>query len=342
MKPPPPMLPARGRVTASAKPTATAASTALPPRFSMSNPTRDASASWLTTMPCVAMTGRAVAKGEMIGAGSAQAAAGEKREEGEGGEAEANLKGAVLRAVRARTVIIRRRRPDPPASIPLGSEPRRPAQALPDRHHRAPRETRGELAHVGGGNRDAAGGGRKARAGEMEEDRAAAPLGATGEILVEHESQIVEMIVAPHAVGAVGGGQPHRAIVARARRVLAPALVAPHGLERDARRLRPRAVRPVIAPEQPEPPRRRALVALALDADDSGGPKRAGDAERSRGQPAARAVSGERADAEEGEARDMVISNRRRMPIMRGGSARASSGSAGRRIARNCSRLAPI
>ena len=32
MKPPPPILPARGSVTASAKPTATAASTALPPR----------------------------------------------------------------------------------------------------------------------------------------------------------------------------------------------------------------------------------------------------------------------------------------------------------------------
>ena len=67
MKPPPPILPARGRVTASAKPTATAASTALPPRFRMSSPTRDASASWVTTMPCLAITGRAVANGEMIG-----------------------------------------------------------------------------------------------------------------------------------------------------------------------------------------------------------------------------------------------------------------------------------
>ena len=38
MKPPPPRLPARGSVTASANPTATAASTALPPRFKMSTP----------------------------------------------------------------------------------------------------------------------------------------------------------------------------------------------------------------------------------------------------------------------------------------------------------------
>ena len=55
MKPPPPRLPARGKVTASAKPTATAASTALPPRFKMSNPTREAAASCVTTMPCLAI-----------------------------------------------------------------------------------------------------------------------------------------------------------------------------------------------------------------------------------------------------------------------------------------------
>src|SRR5260221_10981960 len=39
MNPPPPMLPASGCTTASAKPTATAASIALPPRFMMSRPT---------------------------------------------------------------------------------------------------------------------------------------------------------------------------------------------------------------------------------------------------------------------------------------------------------------
>src|SRR5208337_2406379 len=78
MKPPPPMLPARGRVTASAKPTATAASTALPPSRKTSSPTRDAAASWVTTMPCFATTGTAVAKGEMTGGGSAAAITGAK------------------------------------------------------------------------------------------------------------------------------------------------------------------------------------------------------------------------------------------------------------------------
>src|SRR5215471_1488021 len=52
MKPPPPMLPAKGNVTASAKPVATAASTALPPRAMMSRPTRLAMESLLTTIAC--------------------------------------------------------------------------------------------------------------------------------------------------------------------------------------------------------------------------------------------------------------------------------------------------
>ena len=53
MKPPPPMLPAEGCVTESAKPTATAASTALPPAFMISTPIRVALASALATAPCL-------------------------------------------------------------------------------------------------------------------------------------------------------------------------------------------------------------------------------------------------------------------------------------------------
>ena len=44
MNPPPPRFPASGCVTASAKPTATAASTALPPDFMISTPASEASA----------------------------------------------------------------------------------------------------------------------------------------------------------------------------------------------------------------------------------------------------------------------------------------------------------
>src|SRR5215204_14646 len=57
MKPPPPRFPAPGYVTASAKPTATAASTALPPRCRISTPALDASASADATIPWRARTG---------------------------------------------------------------------------------------------------------------------------------------------------------------------------------------------------------------------------------------------------------------------------------------------
>ena len=50
MNPPPPMLPAAGKVTVSAKPVATAASTALPPARMISAPTRLASSLLLTTI----------------------------------------------------------------------------------------------------------------------------------------------------------------------------------------------------------------------------------------------------------------------------------------------------
>src|SRR5439155_14961559 len=51
------MLPASGYTTARAKPTATAASTALPPRFMISTPAWLASGASLATIPCVANTG---------------------------------------------------------------------------------------------------------------------------------------------------------------------------------------------------------------------------------------------------------------------------------------------
>src|SRR3712207_1904849 len=62
MKPPPPRLPAAGYVTASAKATATAASTALPPRRMTSTPTREAIGLVEATIPRGARTGSREAK----------------------------------------------------------------------------------------------------------------------------------------------------------------------------------------------------------------------------------------------------------------------------------------
>ncbi len=57
MNPPPPMLPALGCVTASANAVATAASTALPPFFSIDAPTSDAGAEVVITIPSRDVTG---------------------------------------------------------------------------------------------------------------------------------------------------------------------------------------------------------------------------------------------------------------------------------------------
>src|SRR5262245_33726055 len=57
INPPPPRLPADGHTTASASPTATAASTALPPRFITSTPTCEAISLTEATIPCFPRTG---------------------------------------------------------------------------------------------------------------------------------------------------------------------------------------------------------------------------------------------------------------------------------------------
>src|SRR5258706_6182691 len=57
MNPPPPILPASGKVTAIANAVATEASTALPPRASGSCPTIDASDEAETTTPLGTLTG---------------------------------------------------------------------------------------------------------------------------------------------------------------------------------------------------------------------------------------------------------------------------------------------
>src|SRR5512145_3482822 len=57
INPPPPRLPAAGHTTASASPTATAASTALPPRFNTSTPTCEAISLTEETIPYLPRTG---------------------------------------------------------------------------------------------------------------------------------------------------------------------------------------------------------------------------------------------------------------------------------------------
>src|SRR5580765_8333915 len=74
MKPPPPMLPAVGWVTASAKAVATTASTAVPPAAITSAPTRDAISLCDATIPFCARIGTEVAPVVTVSATATSAA----------------------------------------------------------------------------------------------------------------------------------------------------------------------------------------------------------------------------------------------------------------------------
>src|SRR5579863_8983146 len=80
MNPPPPMLPAAGSTTASANATATAASTAFPPRFRISTPACEPSCSSVATIPCDARTASFGQSLESMGRGRNSAAACERAE----------------------------------------------------------------------------------------------------------------------------------------------------------------------------------------------------------------------------------------------------------------------
>src|SRR5215216_4164342 len=104
MYPPPPMLPAAGHVGTSAKPTATAASTALPPRFRISTPASLASGALLAIIACganaaFAPAGKRHAAGKLAARRSAIAGA----RSGAGGDAGRQASSAMPERTAERT-----------------------------------------------------------------------------------------------------------------------------------------------------------------------------------------------------------------------------------------------
>jgi hypothetical protein len=69
---------------------------------------------------------------------------------------------------------------------------------------------------------DAAGGGRQARACEMQEDCASAAGNARARVVVDFDNEIIEMIIPPQPVSSLSRRQPDRPVVAAVGRVLAP------------------------------------------------------------------------------------------------------------------------
>ena len=148
---------------------------------------------------------------------------------------------------------------------------------------------RREPAHVGGADRHAAGRRGEARPSDMKEDRAAPALPAQREIVVEHEGQIIEVVVAPHRS------------CSRAQTADAPAgcsagcagprtiLVAAQGAhERNAARRRAAGGPGGKTPTTVGTVRPASPVAFALAPHDSGRPERAGNA-KTAGRTATRA-----------------------------------------------------
>ncbi len=172
MKPPPPILPARGRVTASAKPTATAASTALPPSRSTSSPTRDA-CSLLRDHHAVSGHDGERRRKAARGSAAGRRARPRGRERARIWSAEADVSTKAIGSTGL--------------ALPSSDAPCYPMSMT-----HSTGEPRGELAHVGWRNRDAAQSWREARSRKVEEDGAAPALGAAGEILVEHEGKVIE------------------------------------------------------------------------------------------------------------------------------------------------------
>src|SRR5688500_13480769 len=111
---------------------------------------------------------------------------------------------------------------------------------------------------------NAAGGRRMTAAAEMQKDRAAASADARPHVPVEDADDVVEVVAAPHALVAGGGGEADRTIVAPARRILAPAVVGSHRTRRDFLRRRRDAVRAIIEAQEPIAAGRRGAVAFAL------------------------------------------------------------------------------
>src|SRR5579871_4853334 len=108
MNPPPPMLPAAGSTTASANATATAASTAFPPRFKISTPACEPSCSSVATIPCAARTACFGQSFESTGCGRNSAAACERTETAQPNE-NANTKARCFERERnTRKISIRR------------------------------------------------------------------------------------------------------------------------------------------------------------------------------------------------------------------------------------------
>lgn len=149
----------------------------------------------------------------------------------------------------------------------------------PDGQHCVMRETGQEAAQIAGRKRNAASGCGKIRACAVKENGASAVFAARPQVIIEHDHEIVKMVLAPEFLMARAEREGNAPVIARVLGIVAPAI---GGLER-ARRQTPGWARasiwPETAAEKPEGACGRRMVAFPFVMRDTALPDRAGERE---------------------------------------------------------------
>lgn len=131
---------------------------------------------------------------------------------------------------------------------------------------RQPRQDLGEDMALDG---DATGGGREAGAGEVPEDRAAAPALHRPVVPAELDDHIIEMILALKALLGLAGRLVDQAVVATVLLIVAPGVARPDPLQRKQSPGTNKAIGPVEQAAQRQISARGAAIALAFHGTDA-------------------------------------------------------------------------
>jgi hypothetical protein len=115
----------------------------------------------------------------------------------------------------------------------------------------------------------------------VQEDGAAGSAPRTGEIVVEHDDDVVKAVGSPETFVPGPEGQAYLSIVESVGRIVAPTGIGAERNGRQAGRRAADAVGPVEDGDQGEPPGRRRAVTFALPPVDAAPPEGAGQAEAS-------------------------------------------------------------
>ena len=168
----------------------------------------------------------------------------------------------------------------------------------PDLNLGAATETREQAPQVFRLQRHAARRRREVRPRDMDKNGATAVLCPGARVVIKLDHKIVQMIVAPKAVGRTRLSELDRAIVAAVGRVFTPCVVHLDSARRQSRPWMRQAVSAPPKPHEPEAPAWRGAISLALVRLDAGTAKCHRKRRAAKGQDAARRPSGRACDSQ--------------------------------------------